>query len=520
MTNPDAPRSIDGQLRRLLDPERDAPDQYDELLRASRSNNRERATLLAPEPRQRSKRTLGVAIPIAAALLAIVMLTPSLRDGSQAGQALQRLAPDASAAEALDVARGAILETGPAVGSGDVWHGVSRTYHDGKLVTINEQWYGTSTDQHLLAAWGVSQDDGRELLLLDRFDRDGVHRIRTFELPETQSSWRFPPGLSPTNAMDLPAGGSDRQRELPIAVRQWLIAASDRRSTPASLRAATRRFIDTTPDHFMEAPELPVPTRSGPVAPTDREAMDVVRELDRVRRVLYLLTTVQVAPAATAELYDVVGGFDSLERLPDVEIDGRLAMRIRFDPRADRVSPHRERVVVIDMGSGRIVRTETLDRTSWTEIEPARRVERIGDARFLCRGESSVPCDALLGRGELEAQASAFAFNMAVRYAAHAQNRKNRALGNQAPPPLCMQMSERGECIPNSPYERARLEEISRDQRALHETFTFNNSTPRLNDDDAFATARPISWVPDEDGAIRPAGNCVRDWRWLTVCRG
>jgi len=55
-----------------------------------------------------------------------------------------------------------------AVGSGEFGHGASRTFRDGKVVTLNEQWYGTSSDTHLLAAWGVSTDDEREVLLIDR----------------------------------------------------------------------------------------------------------------------------------------------------------------------------------------------------------------------------------------------------------------------------------------------------------------------------------------------------------------
>lgn len=514
------PNDLDDRLRDLFDSEGRAPELYHAHLEASRQRNRPDRVRTASAKRLRPWHgLLKVAVPAAAALIALAMLLPETNQGGRSDPAIELL-PNASAAEVLKVARASLLESGAAVGGdGDVWHGVSRTYHEGELVTINEQWFSTSSTLHLLAAWGVDQE-GRQLLLIDRVDGDDTHRIRTFERPEDEEQWRLPPDLNPTNAMNLPIGGSDRQRELPIAMRDWLAAVSAPDATPTTLRAATQRFIQNTPDHFMEVPDLPLHSKGPITNEAQSRAIDETRALDRIRRVLYLLTTVQATPEATAELYALIGGFESLERLSDVTVNDRPAMRIRFDPRDDALNPHRERVLVIDGESGRLIRTETLDRFSWTEIEPARRVERIGDARYLCRSDNDVPCDVLSGIGELEARAAKFALDMAVRYTAHAINRENRALGETAPPLLCMKMSDQGECIPTSPQERARLDEIERDQRALRERFTFNNSTARLSDDDSFATATVLYRIPEKDGAMRTAGNCVRDWRWLTVCRG
>jgi hypothetical protein len=423
----------------------------------------------------------------------------------------------------LDAARTLLLESGSSAGTGDVWHGVSRSYHDGELVSINEQWFDSTSDRNLLAAWGRDRSpehpdwksgetptDGdvrREVLLLDRVDADDWQRLRRFERPSGED-WSFPPGdLDPTRAMDLPPHDSDRQRQLADAMQAWLAVASDEHADAADLQAATRRFQASVPDYFSPQPE--------------GRSMQSLRAAVPARQIAYLLTTVQANPEAVAALYQLIGGVDTLQRLEDVRIDGRLAYRLRFDLSDPAVTPARERVLVLDAETGRIVRTESIDRASWTEVEPATRVAKVGDDAQLCEAPARVDCGLLLGSGDVAALADRFAHDMAVRYAVHAENRALRQrLGDDAPPVMCRKMTEYGACDPQDAQEERRIEAIASDEAALRAVFRTDNATPRLGDDTAFSTNVPLSIVPDTDGVWRSQGQCFRDWRVLSICRG
>lgn len=480
-------------------------------------------------PRRLAFLTTTVVAGAVAATVAIALLPSGPPDRTTRG--LSRLAPSASAAEVLEQARGLVLDSGSEAGTGDVWHGVARSFHKGELMSVNEQWYDTRTDENLLAAWGRDRTDDNyptryapwnpddhpvrgELLLIDRVDADGYQRLRRFERPSGQA-WSFPPGdLSPTRAMDRQSAPNDRQRQLATAMASWLSVASSRDATIAQLRAATHTFMKSTPDYFSAQPEITPPLDSRPHSMTkaDMARFTKFQESVPVRQIVYLLTTVQATPRANAALYDVIGGFDSLERLDDVTIDGRAAIRLRYDQSSPNVSPSRERVLVLDATSGEIIRTETLDRASWTEVEPARRVDEIGASADLCRDDIDVPCDLLEGRGKVASIADTFVTDMAVRYSAHAENRSNkRRLGGAAPAPLCIEMSDLGTCEPQSREEAQRLRAIAANTELLARA---------ISPMDAWVTAEPLASLADTDGIVRLHGQCFRDWRFLAICRG
>jgi hypothetical protein len=161
-----------------------------------------------------------------------------------------------------------------------------------------------------------------------------------------------------------------------------------------------------------------------------------------------------------------VSGFEAFERLPNVRVDGREVLRIRFDPTDPDLSPRRERVLVIDAETGVALRTETLDRHSWTELAAARRVDRIGERSSACDPIGADACAAIALDGPLEAEAS----QAAGRWAASIAGR--RTLGS------------------------------------LDAT------------DSAWSTSIAIADASDREGTIRPAGQCARDANWLSICRG
>jgi hypothetical protein len=519
---------LDEALRDLLDPAGHDPD-VDLDARTSRSRGTARVRLHMAYADGASKwRRVRVAAVVAFATAAVFVaaaLAPGGGgdggDGAAGGSTspLERLTSTASAGEVLDTAADLVARSGPGVGEGDVWHGVARTYHDADLVSVNEQWFATSAPRYLQVAWGRDTSlEHQDVLLVDRVGEDDVQRIRTYVRPE-DGDWGLPEGLSPTNAMDVYAGA--RQRQLVLAMHEWLQAVSRDGATPEQLRAATNRFMGMTGDYFSMQPEVQVDEDGRPVFDVDQRDHQRMQDIVRARQVVYLLTTVRATPRATAELYELMGGLESLERLGNVDVGDRVGIRLRYDMSNEQLSPHRERVLVLDADTGAVLRTETVDRTSWTTVEPAERVAEVGDDRVLCEDVDAVPCELLEGTGEVAARSDEFARDMEVRYAVHRENRRLKAeLGDAAPAPMCVEMSDVGECQPQSEEERRRIAEIAADVDALRAVGTFDNDTPRTGDDDAFLIGVRISSVEDPNGVWSSSGQCSRDWRQLTICRG
>ena len=375
-----------------------------------------RARVQQPERsrfRGRGVRTLTAAAAFAAAALIAIAVAPDGSDeGSGRGErVVGAITPSASAAEALDQAGVAVVrETQPA-GTGPVWHGVSRSYVDGELTSITEQWFDADANTYLAAAWGDQRtsDQQREILQVVGVDERDTSRLRTYDRASSDDDWSIPEELpTPHLVQELPAGYGAGQRRLSTAVHEWLdvFAASP---TDQELVDATWAFGAAIADDYFggSAPQFSqetmamVPDEGGVVEGEAQEAMErewkAGQDALRIRPMIYLLTTVQSTPEATQALYGQIGRFDSLERLPDATIDGRPVTRIRYDP-VD-IGSYRERVLVLDAETGVPLRTESVDRSSWTEIESARRVAKLGDESVLCE-DDVVPCDLLFGRGD------------------------------------------------------------------------------------------------------------------------
>lgn len=521
----------DKNLRRLLEDGLDGA-AYDELESASRERTlRELNEIRTRSASQRARRqrltfVIAAAVLTAIAISGAIALAPDPAPNKTGTEdPTPGLTATASAAEALAWAGDVVVAEGSGdSGSGPVWHGSSRTYHDGTLSTVNEQWFDTTSEQNLLLAWGRStrDDDVHDVLLIDRVDADGVHRLREFERPGPEDSWDFPKNgdLNPTRAMDIPHGRGDRQGQLADAMRAWLAEVTDGASQ-AELARATSAFLRSTPDYFSADPEWAHDSFGENGQPSDEQMQEYERVRAAVpnRQVLYLLTTVQATPQATAELYRTIGGFEKLDRLSNVKIDGRTVIRVRFDPSSPEMNPYRERVLVIDAGTGRPVRTETLDRSAWTELEPAKRVAKVGDGSVLCADGSPDDCELVDNAGPAAQLGDRFSLDMQVRYASYRINRaEHRRTGD--PDVLCAKWDGRGKCVPQSPAEAKLLDALYQDQQALLEVATLDAGGPGQNDDNAFSTVKPITDVTNTDGSIRPGSQCARDWRYLSICRG
>ncbi len=510
---------LDAAIRELLDPSGgNSSIDLERVVGRSRGATRVRLHMRYSEAsRWRRIRVAAVVAFAAIAVFVGVALVPD-RGSSGGGRelsALERLTPSATATEVLDSAAGLVVGSGADVGTGDVWHGVARTYHDADLVAVNEQWFDSTKPQYLQAAWGDDTTlEHRDVLLVDRVGDDDVQRIRTYVRPDGEA-WQLMPGLNPTNAMDVVAGA--RQRQLVLAMHEWLGVVSTGGATDEQLRAATRRFMGMTTDYFAMQPDIRIGDDGRPVFQgVNHERM---QDIVRARQAVYLLTAVRATPRATAELYELMGGLDAFERLPNVQVGGRTGVRLRFDPSAETAAADRERVLVLDAETGDVIRTETVDRRSWTVVESARRVAGIGDERVLCRDVDAVPCDLLDGTGAVAEAGDRFVRDMQVRYAVHRENRRlKRELGDDAPPVMCREMSESGTCEPQSEEERERIEAIAADVDALRAAATFDNATAQTGDDDAFHLGVPIAKSPD--GIWQSSGQCSRMWRELTICRG
>ncbi len=510
---------LDAALRELLDPSGHDPSvDLDRRIDRSRGAARVRLRMAYAEGASRWRRVRVLALVSFATLAVLVAIALAPGGGSDGGgveSPLERLTPSATAGEVLESAADLVVGSGAAFGSGDVWHGATRTYHDADLVAVNEQWFDSTAPRYLQAAWGDDTTlEHRDVLLVDRVEDDGIQRIRTYVRPDGEA-WQLMPGLSPTNAMDVVQGA--RQRQLVLAMHEWLGVVSRDGASNQELRAATTRFMGMTTDYFSMQPDVRLDANGRP----SMRGIDHARLQDvvRARQAVYLLTTVRTTPRATAELYELMGGLESLERLPDVRIGDRIGIRLRFDPSDETLAVDRERVLVLDAETGDVIRTETVDRRSWTTVEPARRVEQLGDERVLCRDVKAVPCDLLDGVGPVAAAGDRFVRDMQVRYAVHRENRRLKAeFGDAAPPVMCREMSDAGTCLPQTEEERRRIEAIAADVDALRAAATFDNATPGTGDDDAFHLGVPIA--EPENGVWQSSGQCSRQWRQLTICRG
>ncbi|MBC7461469.1 MAG: hypothetical protein H7287_08910, partial [Thermoleophilia bacterium] len=324
-------------------------------------------------------RIIAVAVLVAAAVSVGVALAPGGDPKIGAGRhVIAGLTDSASAAEALDWAGDVLVKSGGAAGTGTAWHGVSRAYVDGELTTVTEQWFDPSNATYTAAAWGDAKlgAERRQILQVVSIDAADTSRLRTYEKPEGAAAWKLPEGeRSPSEVQELPAGYGVRQRVLATSVQEWLKVAGAS-PTEAELATATVRFGNLTRRSYFggDSPEFPTDTIPKPgddqsdpkVQARLQRAIEAGRDAQRIRPMLYLLTTVQATPQATRSLYAQIGHFETLERLPNVEVDGRVALRIRFD--GVNLGTHRERVLVIDAATGAPIRTESVDRSSYTEI--------------------------------------------------------------------------------------------------------------------------------------------------------
>jgi hypothetical protein len=511
---------LDDALRALLDPTGHDPDvDLDRRADRSRGATRVRLHMRYAEggARWRGVRVAAVvAFATLAVLVAVALVPGGGGSGGDAPSALERLTPSASAGEVLESAADLVVGSGSSVGTGDVWHGVTRTYHDADLVAVNEQWFDSTRPQYLQAAWGNDTTlEHRDVLLVDRVGDDDVQHIRTYVRPDG-GDWQLMPGLNPTNAMDVYEGA--RQRQLVLAMHEWLDVVSREGASSDALRAATFRFMGLTTDYFSMQPDIRIGDDGRPMMHRTGD-FEQMRDVVRARQAVYLLTTVRATPRATAGLYELMGGLDALERLDNVTIGDRTGIRLRFDMSDASIAADRERVLVLDAESGDVIRTETVDRRSWTDVVPARRVAQVGDERELCSAVDAVPCELLDGTGSVVATGDRFVRDMQVRYAVHRENRRLKAeLGDDAPPVMCRKMSDAGACEPQSAEERERIDAIAADVDALRATGTFDNATARTSDDDAFLLGVPIA--APADGVWQSSGQCSRTWRELTICRG
>lgn len=515
---------LDDALRALLDPTGHDPSiDLDRRMDRSRGAASVRLRMAYAEGASRWRRVRVLAVVSFATLAVLVAVALAPNDGqvgSGGGEPspLERLTPTASAGEVLESAADLVVGEGAAVGAGDVWHGVTRTYHDADLVAVNEQWFDSTAPHYLQAAWGDDTTlEHRDVLLVDRVGADGIQRIRSYVRPDGEA-WQLMPGVGPTTAMDVVAGA--RQRQLVLAMHAWLDVVSRSGASDEQLREATTRFMGLTTDYFALQPDIRVDARGRAIIQGEgRDGFERMQDVVRARQAVYLLTTVRTTPRATAELYELMGGLASFERLSNVQIGDRTGIRLRFDPSDETHVADRERVLVLDADTGDVMRTETVDRRSWTTVEPARRVAMIGDERVLCRDVDEVPCDLIDGTGPVAAAGDRFVRDMQVRYVVHRENRRLKAeLGDAAPPVMCREMSDAGTCLPQTQEERRRIEAIAADVDALRATATFDNATPGTGDDDAFHLGVPIA--EPENGVWQSSGQCSRQWRQLTICRG
>jgi hypothetical protein len=156
-----------------------------------------------------------------------------------------------------------------------------------------------------------------------------------------------------------------------------------------------------------------------------RDANPNARRATTVRQLLHLLTIARSRPEAMRVLYDEFAQIDKLRRLSNVVVDGRPALRIQFEfgdlsgtrevelggPEMEQLLLDGEVVLVIDRSTGAPLRTESVDRATWTELRPARLVQSLGDEPVLCREvlAEQVPCDLLEGRGRVAEKADQIA---------------------------------------------------------------------------------------------------------------
>lgn len=397
---------------------------------------------------------LVAAAAVGVGLLVVVALAPSW-NGNGSSTRIPELTSDASAAEALRWAGSVIAAEGdPAVGNGSVWHAVAVTTKDGAVSRVREQWLGTTDrtweERDVSEASELGIDEGRRAIVdwrsawVSSFDGD-VQRGRGYRKPSASKPWEVPGmyfqsdvpgGMDVTTPMiggpppkvisrlvggkqvpvNDPAPDASKLRPLYISAtvskeegtRRWVEAAATSQD-PEDLRRATEIFLRTTRGHFIGLAN---------------DANPRARRTTTIKQLIHLLTIARSSPAAARVLYAEFAQMDDLKRLPDVEIDGKPAMRIQYDfvdlsgtregelggPAFERsLLDDTEAVLVIDKETGAPLRTESLDRTIWTELVPAERVRAVGDDAVICHEffKDKVPCDALEGEGPLAEQADA-----------------------------------------------------------------------------------------------------------------
>lgn len=216
---------------------------------------------------------------------------------------------------------------------------------------------------------------------------------------------------NPLLELDIPRGHGPRQRQLGTEMLRWMHTAATS-SSRSVINAETRRFMSVTfADQFRTTPPIRLSTNAdGEVTHEQiniaenslarREQHDKADKASRIRQAMYLLTTMRPSAEATRYLYSRIGAFDDLERLSNVMVDGRLAIRIRFDATDPELAPTIERVLVIDARTGYAVRTETLDRSAWTTVSPSHHVQTVGADPVICGEIADVPCDLINGDGQ------------------------------------------------------------------------------------------------------------------------
>jgi hypothetical protein len=400
---------------------------------------REVPLLATRKPR---RRRAGTVVALATVVVAAIALAPPFHS-TDLTHSVPALTPDATAAETLQWAGHAVLVTeDPAVGDGAVWHAVAVTTRDGQVVGARERWLDTRSP-----AWSERALTTTKWMQLwvSTFE-DDLLRGRGYRRDASTGEWSVPPmfgqidvpggmnvsaemfGGPPPRVIGRVVDGRERPIDDPApdlesikpyrvsatvgkeeATRRWVRAAA-RTTDTSDLERATEIFLRTTRGHF---------------AGMARDANPNARRATTVRQLLHLLTIARSRPEAMRVLYDEFAQIDKLRRLSNVVVDGRPALRIQFEfgdlsgtrevelggPEMEQLLLDGEVVLVIDRSTGAPLRTESVDRATWTELRPARLVQSLGDEPVLCREvlAEQVPCDLLEGRGRVAEKADQIA---------------------------------------------------------------------------------------------------------------
>jgi hypothetical protein len=442
----DTQHDIDDALRTLL-VEPDA--ELEAALSTSRSNGHARLRAgQATNRRTWRPRTAVVALVGAAALVAVA-LAPNGRGSHHS--TFPVLTANATAAEALRWAGAVAADGAPSIGHGPIWHRVAITYRDREPSRLEERWTDPRSGHYLGYVanhlWDPKTGEPDRGITVGIGSWDGTtYRVRAYSRAVDGGPWSLPPVYAQFDAStdgstfeaDLLGGPGHRIISTRVAGRQQPVNDPEppagsyppyRVSATVDREEGVRRWVRAVTSHAsstdaVRATAIFLRTTRGYFTGTGQDANPKARQATTIRQLVYLLTQVRATPEATRVLYEQFAALDHLKRLSDVTIDGRDAIRIQFetgdysgsneqrmDPTAgDYAVTHDEVVLVIDRGTGVPIRTETLDRSGWTEIVELQRVSDIGSARYICRTDPwDIPCDIVDEKNVVARQADALA---------------------------------------------------------------------------------------------------------------